>query len=80
MTTNTEPMELQPMLPASSSVQKASDSRIVEIEEGNSCCSRCLLTSCESVHLSDIVFILQEMQTPIINFTTKSEKLWENWA
>ena len=37
MTTNTEPMELQPMLPA----QQGPDNRIVEIEEGNSsCCSR----------------------------------------
>ena len=76
MSANTEPIELQPMLPA----QQGPDNRIVEIEEGNSCCSRYSLTSCVSVHFSDIVFILQEMQTPIINFTTKSEKLWKNCA
>ena len=75
MSANTEPIELQPMLPA----LQGPDNRIVEIEEGNSSCwSRYSLTRSVSVHFSDIVFILQEMQTPIINFTTKSEKLWKN--
>ena len=46
MSANTEPIELQPMLPSTSG-QQTSDNRIVEIEEDNSsCCSRYHLTSC----------------------------------